>query len=218
MQPLSLLFPLVFACAALAWGVVKRRRALGYTPLAALLTWWVAYTLVRAVNRWAILAPTRERIGDAPYEGAALGSYYIELALRLSWPFAILAACIVIFLARRAWWTAVAWVVAAVGLCWAYPDLRRRPQSLVEACIASACWVAAVGCAVYGHRKLRVDPPECYVPIAIILGAQLAVIAIVQWGGHQDTEWSIARGIQGAMYSILLTYQAVMVWKPTWLS
>lgn len=218
MQPLSLLTPFIAACTVVAWFIVKRRSLYGFAPIAVLLTWWTVYTLARAANRWAILAPTRERIGDAPYEGAALGAYYLEISLRLSWPFAILAACVAIYLGRRVGWIAALWSLAAVAMCWAYPELRRRPQALVEAGVASACWVASVGAYVYGHRRLRVDPPECYVPTAIILGAQLAVIAIVQWGGHQDTEWPIARGIQGVMYSMLLSYQAVMVWKPTWLS
>lgn len=218
-SPISLLTPLVAACATTAWITVVYRRLPSYAPIAYLLTWWTAYTLARAANRIAILAPARAAIGpDAPYSGATLLGYCVEIALRLSWPFAILATCIVVFLRRGAWWVAVPWLTCATALSLAYPALRRRPQSLIEAGIASACWIASVWCVWKGHRRLRIDPPECYVPTALILGAQLAVILVVQWSGQQETEWSIARAVQGVVYAALLLYQAVKTFRPSWTS
>lgn len=218
---ISYLTPIVVSCCALAWarrfGVAGVTPLRSYAPVAVLLSWWLLYTAARATLWHLSLGPGRDAIGpDAPYSGDALLVYYAEIALRLSWPFAILATCIVVFLRRRAWWVAAPWIASAVALALAYPALRRRPQSLVEAGIASACWLASVWCIWKGHRKLRIDPPECYVPVALILGAQLGVILVVQWSGRQDTEWSIARAVQGVVYATLLGYQAVRTFRPSW--
>jgi hypothetical protein len=214
-SPISILTLIVAANAIAACALVVRRRWTGYAPVAALLVWCTTHALGRSAVQAAFLNPARAALGpDAPYYGAALPAYFAEVALRSTWPFAILAACIVVFLRRRPWWLVAAWSVTSLALCVAYPELRREPQALVEAGIASVCWLASVGVAWYGHRRLRRDPPECYVPMALILSAQLAVILLVQWSGRPEQDWSIARLIQGVVYAALLVYQSVNLWKP----
>lgn len=218
MVSISVLTPIVAACAVLAWCLVLKRNLYGYITIGTLLTWWTAHVLVRAANQIAILVPTRDRIGpDAPYEGAARLAYYIELSLRLSWPFAILAACLAMFLRRRPWWVVPLWALFAGAFCFFYPELRRRPQSYVETAVAASCWIASVWCVWKGHRRLRIDLPECYMPTALILGAQLAVILVVQFAGQQQNDWSIARAIQSFAYGGLLLYLAAKLWRPEWM-
>jgi hypothetical protein len=215
--PISYLTPIVAACAVVAWALAFFRRLPGHLAVGAVLTWWYAYTFLRGAIDVAVLAPERSRIGGlAPFTGTALLWYYAEVALRLTWPFAILAACRRVFQRRSVWWVAPLWALVAACLCWLYPELRRRPQSIVEGLVGFACWSASAWASWHGHRALRVDPPEAYIPFALILGAQLAVIVIVQLAGEQQHDWSIARVIQGVAYSALLCYQAVKLCRPTW--
>lgn len=219
MPPISFLTILVAACAVVAWLLILRRGTTSYAPVALLLTWGAAFTIARAWIQISVLAPARAALPhDAPYVGDTLPWYYAEIALRLTWPFAILAVCVWMYLRRSPWWLALLWSACAAALAGAYPELRRRPQGLVEASIASACWIASAATVWWGHRRRRIDPPGCYVPTAMILGAQLAVILIVQWLGRDDEEWSIARAIQGVVYAVLLGYQATKLLRPSWIS
>ncbi len=207
--PLSPLTPILIACAAVAWAITRgwRRRARWpfYRPVALLLSWACVTALARAALQHWVLNPTREAIGkDQPYEGTARLAYFGELALRHSWPFAILAAAVAVFLRRRAWWALPAWGLSAAGLCAAYPDLGREPQAWVEAGVAAACLIASAW--AFRHGK-HVDPVPSHEAMVLIMAAQLAVVVGVQSSGEPHVFWDIARILHGAMYSWLLLYQ-----------
>lgn len=207
--PLSLLTPLLVACAALAWAITLgwRRRPCWpfYMPVALLLTWACVTALARAALQHWILNPTRAAIGDdPPYEGTARLAYFGELAIRTTWPFAILAAAFAVFLRRRAWWTLPAWALTVGGLCAAYPDLGRTPQAWVEAGVAAVCLVVS-GWAF--KRGKDIDPVPSHEAMVLIMAAQLGVIVAVHSSGEPHLFWDIARLVQGGMYAWLLWYQ-----------
>ncbi|XXX79186.1 hypothetical protein WMF30_10470 [Sorangium sp. So ce134] len=207
--PLSPLTAILIACAVVAWAITRgwRRRARWpfYRAVALLLTWACVTALARGVLQHWVLNPARAAIGPgAPYEGTARLAYFGELALRTTWPFAILAAAFAVFLRRRAWWALPAWWLAAGWLCAAYPDLGRKPQAWAEAGIAAICLVAS-GWAF--RRGKDVDPVPSHEAMVLIMAAQLAVIVGIQSSGEPHLFWSIARLVHGGMYAWLLWYQ-----------
>ncbi len=213
--PLSPLTPLLAACVVAAWAITRgwwaRVRWPFYRPVALLLTWTLATWLARGALQAWVLSPVREAIGEeAPYEGVARLAYFAEVALRVSWPFAVLAASLAVYMRRRPWWLALAWVAAATALCWAYPELRRRPQALVEAGVTTACWAASAWAMWRSYRVEDIDPVASHGGMTWILGSQLSVALVVQWFGNPYVDWPLARIMQGAGYVGLLCYQA---WK-----
>lgn len=204
---ITLLSPLMAACAVAAWCVVLKRRAL-YAPAALLLTWLAASNVIRVLVQAFALAPARAALGmDPPYPWPVRGWYFVELALRLSIPFAILAAALFVFLRRSPWPAALGWVAASAYLCAMYPELRREPQARVEAWIGLACWTTSVIAGWLGHFRRRVDIRECYVPMALVLSVHAAVLFVVQFGGHSQRDWDPARVVQGTVFAALLLYQ-----------
>lgn len=213
MESLSVATPIVALCALLGWLLVASRGLREYSHIAALLTWWTPYNIARAITQAAVLAPAHLLLPDgAPYVGVSLWGFYLETALRLTWPFAILAVCLSIFRRRGPWVPLMLWAVAALLFCAAYPRLRGESQRYVEAAVASACWIASAAVVSVGHRRHGIDPPGCYMSLSLILGTQLAVLVVVQWLGRE--EWPIAQAIQSVGYTGLLCYQAVKLWKP----
>lgn len=217
--PLSWLTPIITACAALAWalslGWGGRPRWPFYRPVALLLSWNVVASLARAVLQAGILVPARAALGPEPaYPWPVRAAYVAELALRTLWPFAILAAALAVFLPfelrRRALWALPAGGLAAGALCLAYPDLRRGPQAIVEAALATACWVACAAAVWWSYARARDVWVASHFAMVPVIAAQLAVIVVVQWGGDPHEHWGIARVVQGAGYAGLLGYQA---WK-----
>ena len=182
--PLSPLTLILAACVVLAWAIAQGWRARVrwpfYRPVALLLSWTLATWLARgAIQHW-LLQPARGAIGDElPYAGAARLAYFGELALRVSWPFAVVAAALAVFLRRRAWWVLPAWVVVAGALCWAYPELRRRPQALVEAGITTACWLAGAWAMWRSYFRECIDPVASHGGMTWVLAVQLSVAVVV---------------------------------------
>jgi hypothetical protein len=211
--PVSLLTPLFGACAVLAWLIVigskSRRPSNGYIPIATLLTWLTASNLMRALIQVFVLREVRAILGpDAPYDGPLRLLYFVEIAVRAAWPFALLGASMLVFLGRRPWISIVGWVAATAILCWLYPEIRRQPQARIEAYVALACWAASALAAWWGHFMRRTDRPSCYVPMSMMLGAQLSVTLVVRFGSYPQDDWTIARVVQGTVYVGLLGYQA----------
>jgi hypothetical protein len=209
--PLS---PLMAACAVAAWCVVVSRRPL-YATVAALLTWLAAGNLIRLLVQYLMLAPAHASLGEEPpYPWPVRGWYFVELAVRASVPFAILAAALVVFLRRRPWLAALGWAAASVYLCAMYPELRRESQARAEAWIGLGCWTTSVFAGWQGHFRRRVDIRECYVPMALVLSVHVAVLLVVQFGGDPQRDWDPARVVQGTVFAALLLYQLwILGWE-----
>lgn len=204
---ITLLTPLIAACAVAAWCVVLGRRAL-YAPVAILLTWFTATSVARVSVQAAMLVPARAALGaDPPYPWPVRGWYFVELALRASIPFSILGAALYVFLRRRPWIAAIGWALAAAYLCAMYPELRRESQARAEAWIGLACWATSVIAGWLGHFRRRVDIRECYVPMALVLSVHAAVLFVVQFGGYAQRDWGPSRIVQGTVFAALLVYQ-----------
>ena len=204
---ITLLSPLIAACAVAAWCVVLRWRSL-YTPVAVLLTWFAASSVVRVAAQAYVLAPARAALGsEPPYPWPVRGWYFIELALRASIPLSILGAALFVFLRRSPWPAALGWVAASAYLCAMYPELRREPQARVEAWIGLGCWTASVLAGWLGHFRRRVDIRECYVPMALVLSVHASVLFVVQFGGYAQRDWGPSRVVQGTVFAALLLYQ-----------
>lgn len=211
---ITLLSPLIAACAVAAWCVVVRRRSL-YTPAALLLTWFAASNLIRVLVQHFMLAPVRVALGDEPpYPWPVRGWYFVELATRTAWPFATLGAALFIFVRRSPWPALVGWVAASAYLCAMYPELRRKPQANAEAWIWFACWAVSVLAGWLGHFRRRVDIRECYVPMALVLSVNAAILFVVQFGGYPERDWGPARIVQGTVFAALLLYQLwILGWE-----
>ncbi|XXY51000.1 hypothetical protein WME91_07630 [Sorangium sp. So ce269] len=217
MAPLSPLTIILAGCVALAWALARgwrgRPRWPFYRPVAALLSWALATSLARGAIQHLVLHPAREAIGpDAPYSGPARAWYLAELAIRLSWPFAILAATLAVFRRHRAWWLVGAWALAAAALCWAYPDIRRGPQWRIEAGIASVCWLGSAWAVWRWYAGDESAPVAAHTAMMLVLAAQSSVLAVTQWSGNPVEHWTGARVTYGVMYAGVLVYQTRKLW------
>lgn len=206
--------PLIAACAVTAWCVVIARRSL-YTPVAVLLTWFTASNLIRVLVQHFMLVPARAALGaEPPYPWPMRGWYFVELAMRTAAPFAVIAAALFVFLRRSPWPAVVGWVAASAYLCAMYPELRRVPQARAEAWIGLACWTTSVGAGWLGHFRRRVDIRECYVPMALVLATDAAILFVVQFGRYPERDWGPARVAQGTVFAALLLYQLwILGWE-----
>jgi hypothetical protein len=216
---LSLLTPLMAACAVAAWCVVLGRRDLpsrpGYAPVAWLLTWFTASNLSRAAIQTWILDPGRQAIGpDAPFVGADRFWFFVEVTVRTAWPFAILSTAFVVFLRRAPWVPLLAWAAVSSALCWLYPEVRRIEQARIEAWVSLACWSGTVLTGWLGHFRKRISIEECYTSMAFVVAAHAAVILVVKFGSVAEFDWMIARVVQGTIYAGLLAYQVWILGEP----
>lgn len=170
--------------------------------------WLTASNLIRIPVQRFVLNPARVALGaEPPYPWPMRGWYFVELATRIAAPFAVTAAALFIFVRRSPWPVALGWVAASAYLCAMYPELRRAPQAWVEAWIGLACWVVSVGAGWLGHFRRRVDIRECYVPMALILAADAAILFVVQFGRYPQRDWGPSRFVQGTIFAALLLYQ-----------
>jgi hypothetical protein len=209
---LSLLTPLMAACAVAAWCVVLGRKGLRprpeYRPVAWLLTWFTVSNLSRAAIQFWILDPGRNAIGaDVPFVDTDRFWFFVEVTVRTAWPFAILATGLVVFLRRSPWAAVVPWAIASAALCWLYPEVRRVEQARVEAWISLVCWTCTVLAGWVGHFRQRISIEWCYAPMVFVLAAHAAVISVVKFGSIAELDWLIARVVQGTVYAGLLAYQ-----------
>jgi len=210
--PLSPLTIILAACVASAWALTRgwrgRPRWPFYRPVALLLSWALATSLARGALQHWILNPARATIGEeVPYTGMARTAYLAEVAIRLSWPFAILAATLVVFRRRRPWWLVAAWAVAAGGLCWSYPEVRREPQWHIEAAVASVCWLWSARTVWCWYSSDDGAPVAAHTAMMLVLAAQLSVLALVLWSGNPVEHWTGARVTHGVMYAGVLAFQ-----------
>jgi hypothetical protein len=215
--PLSPLTLILAACVVLAWALARGWRGRPqwpfYRPVALLLSWALATSIARgAIQHWA-LNPAREAIGpEAPYSGQGHAWYLAEVAIRLSWPFAIFGATLAVYLRRRPWWLVPAWAVAAAALCWSYPEVRRELQWHLEAGVASACWLASAWAVWRWYAGDESAPVASHTAMILVLAAQLSVLAVTQWSGNPVEHWTSARVTHGVMYAAVLVYQARKFW------
>ena len=209
---LSLLTPLMAACAVAAWCVVLGRKGLRprpeYQPIAWLLTWFTASNLSRAAIQTWILDPARERIGpDAAFVGADRFWYFVEVAVRTAWPFAIVTAAFVVFLRRAPWAPIAAWFAASALQCCLYPEVRRELQGRIEAWVSLGCLLVTTIAGWLGHFRRRASIECCYGPMVFVFAAHVAVVMVVKFASVAELEWAIARIVQGTVYAGLLAYQ-----------
>jgi hypothetical protein len=212
---LSPLTAIVAVCALLAWAIVRgwwSPRWPFYRPVAWLLTWWLAFSTARATLQHFILRPARAALGEAPYPWPVRGAFLADLALLLSWPAALLGAYLAVFLRHRPWLAAVVWLLSWSAIAALYPALRGRPLLLVEAAIATACWLV---CAWSAWRSFAAGDVwiASHMALVPILGAQLGVIVSVAWGADPVADWPIARLVQGVGYVLLIAYEVKQILK-----
>lgn len=205
---------IVVACALLAVAIVRGWWSPmwpHYRPIAAVLLWWLTFSTARAALQHLILRPSRLLIGSAPYPWPMRGAFFLDVAARLSWPFALVAACLVVYARRRPWSALLGWAIVVAAVCRCYPAVRGDALLHVEALISTACWIwcAWLVWRSYDHGDVWIASHMSLVPI---LGAQLGVIVSVAWG-HPIADWGIARLVQGAGYVLLLTYQVRQIRK-----
>jgi hypothetical protein len=111
---------LQFAATLLAVFAARRRKAIW--PIAGML---VLYTVADLLSR--ALEFTNVFSSDGPYTGIPRLVFHADQALFLCWPFALLAAVMIVLYRRTARWLlcpAIGWVVAVIVACLCYPTLR----------------------------------------------------------------------------------------------
>lgn len=215
--------PLLAVAATLAWALALgwRRRPVWphYRPVAWLLTWGTASSLLRAAVQAWMLRPARAELGaGVPYAGGARAAFHLEQALFLSWPAALLGGALAVYasptdsrgLARRAWHAGAFWLVCSAGVAAAYPALAHQPLAYAYASIWSAAWA---GCAWRGAVSwLRGDVwISHHIAVGFLMGGTLAAIAVVLWGGAPERDWGYARFGIGLSVLALVCYQTYRV-------
>jgi hypothetical protein len=207
---LSILTPIVAACAVTAWILVRRRWP-AYRPVALALTCVVGADLLRAALQEMVLRPARASLGDAPYQWPVAGAYHLEQALQLSLPLTLVLAATAVF-ARRPAWVAVigAWGALSAGFAVAYPWLRLERRDTAHAMVHTGALllIAALGARSLREYWHRVEHWRAWHwAIGYLLAIEVGVAVSVTWWDAPGLHWEIARRIQQVAYAGLLAYQ-----------
>lgn len=196
------------ACAVAAWLIVRRRRS--YLPVATSLTWLVVADAVRAMLQRFALQPARLAVGPGvPYQWPIRALFHVDQALYLSWPMAIVGAALVVYLRRRAWPAASAWLAVVASFAVAYPWLRAGLLGRANAAVFTLAALAVVCTAWQSYVVRRYPWRAAEQALGLIASGTISVTAVVLWSDDPIVNWEVARLVQTVALGLLFVYEVV---------
>lgn len=216
LTPISILIAI---CAILAWALARGwlTRSLWpfYRPVALVLSWGLVADIARACMQAAVLQPARAALGpDLPYPWLARLAFHFEQALMVSWPLALLAGAVVIFLRRSPRPIAGSWGALSVVLALAYPWLRHERLYVAYVILSLGCCVAIARIAMQ-HVRSEAWLQHHVALLVLTLGEAGAHGAYLL--GEPVRDWGIARVSYATALAYVACYQiAQMVRYSRW--
>ena len=185
----------------LARGVLTRSMWPFYVPLAAILTWLPVHDASRLALRQVFLPAI------VPYSGLARAAFHIDQALLLSWPAALIASAVVIFLRRPAWPVAVGWLATASTLAVLYPTLRDGQLLTTYAVVSllSCAVVCGIALARFGEAWIQ------HQASLLLITSGEAIANVAYLFGDPVRDWDMAQTAHATSFGLVLCYQAAQI-------
>jgi hypothetical protein len=195
------------AC-VLAWALASRQPA--HRPIALLLSAGLLSDLARRALRVLVLAPARAE-GAVPFTGGARVAAAGEVFLFLSWPAAIAAAALFVYLGRRPWAVGAAWLLVSGVLVAGYPTFRGE--------LLGRCYLgfelAAVACALFCvvrwyPSKGKTSPAQA--SLALLVATE-TVSLVGAWRVGVFDNWQLTQALNTLVFAVLSFLQGGFLWQ-----
>ncbi len=213
LQFLALLLSLL--ASVTAWMLARSRR--DHVPVAVALTAVSLADLIGTVLHAAV--PTLDCVG--PYTGVTRIAFYVDQARYLVWPAAVGALSVIVAAklpARRVLLLVfLAWSALNGYLSGTYPDVRgptlRRVYLGVQL-VALAAGVAAFGAWVRRGGLRAGAPAPAVVVAALIVGTELASLAVGPWTrGLFGEAYQTEQVMVAVLYAVIAAVQGGATWR-----
>jgi hypothetical protein len=204
-------FALHVVAAGLAAVVAWRRPE--HRPVAAFLCGMA----IAAALRWVLLTwwvvPFQASFPDAPLTGSALLAAHLDTALWFAWPAGLAGSAVAVFLKRRPWIVAGAWVVATAAVAVAYPATRGdalRRVYLAALLLSLVVSYGAIG--MWARKRESVTLPRTSVLLIVLFETSTL---FGPWLGDPFATWWKAQILYSMLYGSLIALQGGALWLHT---
>jgi hypothetical protein len=191
----------------LVWSVARRRPE--HRPVAGALTVGFTADLARKALVVYVIHPARAASGGAPLAGLARVACDVDNALFLAYPAALIALSVSVFMRRRLWPIAVAYVLAVAGLAVTYPASRGEALARVYMAAELAVVVTTIGALVTWFW--RREPPSLTHGVTAMLG-MCEIATLIPYRLHLFSSWTIAQASYMTLYVILIALYGSDLW------
>lgn len=197
---------------AMAWALASKRRE--HRPVAVLFSIGLVGELVLRAYDATILASLREALGiDVPWTGWARAAALLSHAIVLTWPAALVAACLVVFARRRPWLAVIGWAVAVAAFAVAHPIAG--DGSLARAFTAAqvlSVSVSAALCLMWLRRRTTPATSAQYALMMVVIAESLSLLGA--WRVGLFEAWPISQMAYLFMFGIVALVQGRFLWTP----
>jgi hypothetical protein len=190
-----------------AWAVARRRPE--HRPIASLLSAGLVADLARQGIGVYVLQPTRAAAGGLPFTGAARFAFHVDQALFLSWPAALAACAVLVYLGRRPWPVALVYGLAVTLFTMAYPALRGAP--LGRAYLGAELAALAVCLGTFITWAWRREAPDLTRSVMFIISA-VELVTLLPYRKGPFAFWPLAQASYMTLYVVLIILHGGTLW------
>ncbi len=209
------MIPALYALSALATVLawLQARRSAEHRPIAWLLSAGLAVDLVRRALRTFYIVPVIRPLRGHPLTGVPLAVSHVNDALFLTWPAALAACALVVYVGRRPWPAGVAWgtVVAGLVVLHPYESTGMLGRTLTASQLLAV--IVALGCAATWYmRPSRELTTTAQASLAVIVAGELASMTGAWRIGVFD-DWHVSQILYLLLYVLLVALQGGFLWQ-----
>lgn len=205
------LYGLSAVAMVLAWTLA--RRSAEHRPIAWLLSAGLGVDLARRALRTFYIVPVIRPLRGHPLTGLPLAVSHVNDALFLTWPAALAACALVVYLGRRPWPAAMAWLAVVAGLVAFHPyeSTGMLGRALTGAQLAGVA--VALGCAATWYLSTsRAPTTTAQASLAVIIGSELATL-VGSWRVGVFDNWHVSQILFLLLYVLLVVLQGGFLWS-----
>ncbi|MFT3768925.1 MAG: hypothetical protein QM820_26080 [Minicystis sp.] len=183
--------------------------------MASVLTLGLISDVIRKAILVYVIRPARAASGDVPFAGLTRVACDIDNALMLAYPAALAALAVWMFLRRRPWPVAMAYLLSVAALAVAYPASRGLP--LARSYMAAELATVAVSFGAFIMWFWRRESPTLAHGVALLLGlTEIATMIPYQRSPFSwlpiAQAWSIAQASYMTLYVVLIVIYGGALW------